>query len=82
MSEQRQTNHVDEFLKLSAREVEVLEHLVQGLSNKQIAAVLFLSPRTVEKHRASIHRKMGTHSLAVLTRMWLDHSSAIEPAAA
>lgn len=56
---------------LSDREREVLELLVDGKTNKQAAGVLFLSVRTVEKHRANIHRKMGTHSLAVLTRMYL-----------
>lgn len=70
------------FQTLSKRETEVLDHLVQGLSNKQTAAALFLSPRTVEKHRANILRKMGTHSLAVLTRMWLDQSEGPERAAA
>lgn len=70
------------FECLSKRETEVLDHLVQGLSNKQTAAALYLSPRTVEKHRANILRKMGTHSLAILTRMWLDHCDPQERAAA
>lgn len=70
------------FQSLSKRETEVLDHLVQGLSNKQTAAALFLSPRTVEKHRANILRKMGTHSLAVLTRMWLDQSEGPDRVAA
>lgn len=56
---------------LSPRERDVLELLVQGLSNKQVAAALFISPRTAEKHRAAIYRKTSTRSLAVLTRIFL-----------
>lgn len=81
LNESRRSTPVSLFLRLSARETEVLEHLVQGLSNKQTAAALYLSPRTIEKHRASIHRKMGTHSLAILTRMWLDQLQPPESAA-
>ena len=51
--------------------MEVLDLLANGLSNKEAAAVLYLSPRTVEKHRANIHTKTKTNSLAVLTQMWL-----------
>ena len=56
---------------LSEREFEVLSLLTSGLSNKQVAAKLFLSHRTVEKHRARIHQKTGTRSLAILTRLWI-----------
>lgn len=66
------TSARDSLDGLSAREQQVLELLVEGLSNKQVAARLFLSPRTVEKHRASIYRKTGSNSLAVLTKVWLD----------
>ena len=56
---------------LSPRELEVLQLLVSGLANKQVASRLFLSVRTVEKHRANIHRKLETRSLAALTRIWM-----------
>lgn len=57
---------------LSAREREVLEMIAKGLTTKQIAEALGLSPRTVESHRAAIAAKAGTSSTAELTRYWLD----------
>ncbi|MBB3995850.1 FixJ family two-component response regulator [Sulfitobacter undariae] len=57
---------------LSAREQEVLEMIAKGLTTKQIAEALTLSPRTVESHRAAIAAKAGTSSAAELTRYWLD----------
>lgn len=47
---------------LSKREKEVLDLLVCGMSNKQIAFYLSISNKTVEKHIASIYRKMGVRS--------------------
>lgn len=47
---------------ISTREAEVLRLVAQGLSNKEIAARLFLSPRTVEKHVESLLRKSGARS--------------------
>jgi len=44
---------------LSAREAEVLALLVRGLSNKHIAAALFISPRTVGSHIEHIYTKIG-----------------------
>jgi len=57
---------------LSLREQEVLEMIAKGLTTKQIADALTLSPRTVESHRAAIAAKAGTSSAAELTRYWLD----------
>lgn len=57
---------------LSAREQEVLEMIAKGLTTRQIADALTLSPRTVESHRAAIAAKAGTSSAAELTRYWLD----------
>jgi FixJ family two-component response regulator len=57
---------------LSTREQQVLEMIAKGLTTKQIADALTLSPRTVESHRAAIAAKAGTSSAAELTRYWLD----------
>ena len=43
----------------AAREREVLAFIVQGLTNKEIARTLALSPRTVETHRANLFAKLG-----------------------
>ena len=51
---------------LTPRELQVFELLVQGHSNKVVAGLLNLSPKTVEDHRASIISKTGVNGLAQL----------------
>jgi len=51
---------------LSAREREILKLISQGRTNKQIAEELFLSVRTVERHRSAIMRKAGLENRAEL----------------
>ena len=55
---------------LSDREREILVLVVTGLTNKQIARDLGLSPRTVEAHRANLSAKLEVHSLAQLIRRY------------
>ncbi|WNO06144.1 response regulator transcription factor [Rhodoferax mekongensis] len=50
-------------LQLSRRESEVINLVVAGESNKMIASLLGISPRTVEIHRANGMRKLGTNTL-------------------
>lgn len=52
---------------LSPRENDILRHVADGLSSKEIATRLGLSVRTVDNHRAAIGRKTGLHSVAQLT---------------
>jgi FixJ family two-component response regulator len=54
------------FSKLTARELEVLQHVVRGQMNKQIAAALGIHERTVKLHRTAITRKVGVASAAAL----------------
>jgi two-component system response regulator FixJ len=61
----------DRLGALSARERDVLEGLVRGLANKQIAFDLGISPRTVEIYRANLMDKMRAGSLSDLVRMAL-----------
>lgn len=56
---------------LTPREREVLEGLVSGLTNKGIARVLAVSPRTVENHRARVMEKMQARTLPELVRFAL-----------
>jgi DNA-binding NarL/FixJ family response regulator len=54
--------------RLSSREMEVLQLLAEGEANKQIAAELGISIKTVEKHRDHLMRKLDIHDTASLTR--------------
>ena len=57
------------FDGLTAREREVLEHVVHGRMNKQIAAALGILERTVKLHRNAITTKLGVRSVAELTTL-------------
>jgi two-component system response regulator FixJ len=54
---------------LTRREAEVLDRLQSGLTNREIAETLAISPRTVEIHRANMLRKMDTKSALSAIRM-------------
>ncbi|MGE0746677.1 MAG: response regulator transcription factor [Rhodospirillales bacterium] len=54
---------------LSAREREVMDLVAAGHSNKAVAEILAISPRTVEIYRARVMQKMGARSLSDLVRM-------------
>ncbi|WP_170414137.1 response regulator transcription factor [Ruegeria atlantica] len=58
---------------LTGREQTILLELAQGKSNKEVAAALDISVRTVETHRKNIKRKLGISSTAGLTRYALEH---------
>lgn len=57
--------------ELTPREREVLEHLLDGLAEKEIASELTLSTRTVHHHVTSVYRKVGVHSRGELMGRWL-----------
>jgi two-component system response regulator NreC len=58
----------DPYQQLTSREKEILQMAVQGISNADIANRLFISPRTVETHRANVMHKLGIRSQAELLR--------------
>lgn len=60
-------NNADGREQISEREKEIIVCLVQGMSNKEVAAKLFISVNTVITHRRNIARKLQIHSLAGLT---------------
>jgi DNA-binding NarL/FixJ family response regulator len=53
-------------MKPTARELEIIRLLSEGRANKEIAATLGITVRTVETHRANVMKKLGLHSLAEL----------------
>jgi DNA-binding CsgD family transcriptional regulator len=61
---------------LSAREVEVLRLVAQGLTNAQVAEQLFLGPRTVETHLRSIYNKLGISTRSAATHFAVSHGIA------
>jgi DNA-binding CsgD family transcriptional regulator len=58
---------------LTRREIEVLGLLAQGLSNKEMAGVMWLSDRTVERHITSLYRKIGVGRRSEATAFALRH---------
>jgi len=64
---QMQEREVDDsYDLLTAREREVLQLLAEGKTNKEVAAVLELSPHTIETHRSNIFQKLNLHNGAEL----------------
>ena len=74
LSSKIKANVIDSYLKtkknepatrgydlLSEREQQVFRLIVQGSSTKEIATILFVSPKTIEKHRSSISAKLKIH---------------------
>ena len=60
-------------LEFSAREMEVLQLISEGLTNNEISERLFLSKRTVEGHRQSLLEKTGSRNTATLIKFAIQH---------
>lgn len=58
---------------LSVREREVLKLIAEGYRNKEIATLLCVSAKTVEKHRANLMRKLDLHNVSALTTFALEN---------
>ncbi|HHH41091.1 MAG TPA: response regulator transcription factor [Chloroflexi bacterium] len=56
------------YNSLTSREKEVLRLAAEGKTTREMAEILHLSPKTVEKHRSSMMRKLGLHNLSELIR--------------
>jgi len=56
-------------IKLSSREKEIVQLMIKGLLNREIAEQLFISESTVETHRKNIYRKTDTHSVPKLIQI-------------
>ena len=74
--ERDQRNRIDERLsRLTPRERQVLERVVAGRLNKQIAAELGIAEKTIKVHRGRVMGKMGVRTLADLVRLVAHHKS-------
>ena len=62
---------LQQLARISPREREVLDLIADGMSSKEIAQRLSLSPRTVDVYRANLFDKLGVPSLADLVRFYL-----------
>lgn len=59
---------------LTKREKEVLVHIVDGLTNSQIAEKLFISVDTVDSHRKNLHSKLNVKNTAMLVRFAVENN--------
>lgn len=58
---------------ISEREIEVLKYVVEGLTNAEIGAKLFLSTRTIDSHRRNILKKTNCANTAALVKFAIDN---------
>lgn len=64
--------------KPTSREREIIQLLAEGKSNKEVAAILGISPKTAETHRATLMKKLNFHSISDLVRYAI-RNHMIEP---
>ncbi len=64
----RQHEQSNKLKRISPREQEVLLLVGQGATTKEIAAALFISPKTVEAHRSQLMKKLGANNAAALAK--------------
>lgn len=58
---------------LTARELEVLSHIIKGKEDEQIIETLFISPATLKKHLSNIYRKVGVNDRSGLFRRYIEN---------
>lgn len=66
----------DPIHSLTDREMDVLQLIATGLSNKQIAGQLFISEETVKVHIRNLLRKLNVHSRVAATVLYLEHKGS------
>ncbi|PAU94360.1 DNA-binding response regulator [Aliifodinibius salipaludis] len=59
---------------ITSREQEILQLIIDGLTSKQIADKLYISPRTVDTHRANLMEKLEINNIAELVRYAIQHN--------
>jgi DNA-binding CsgD family transcriptional regulator len=65
-------------MELTIQERQVAGFVAEGATNREVAAQLFISPRTVEYHLRSVFSKLGIASRGELARVWLEEASSSE----
>lgn len=75
----RRPPRADPLGVLTMREREIFDLIVQGLTSAQVGTRLFISPRTVETHRARILEKLGARSVIDLVRLAARQSARTQP---
>jgi DNA-binding CsgD family transcriptional regulator len=65
--------------QLTAQELQVALHVAEGATNREAAAALFVSPKTVESHLGHVYRKLGVRSRTELSHRLRHEPSAAEP---
>ncbi len=69
LGKEENTSHEE----LTPREREILVLIAQGYTNRQIAEILHISPKTVDVHRSRLMKKLDLHNVADLTRYAIRH---------
>ncbi|WP_442754530.1 response regulator transcription factor [Methylocystis sp. JAN1] len=69
---QRKRELTARYRTLSAREKDVVDAVLGGRGNREVATQLGIKPRTVETHRSNAMTKLGARTLPDLVRIWLD----------
>jgi DNA-binding CsgD family transcriptional regulator len=64
---------------LTAQERQIARFVAEGLTNREVAAQLFLSPRTIDFHLRNVYRKLGINSRTALARIDLDSENVGAP---
>lgn len=73
----RKKKHPDPIKSITKREREVLGLLTEGLTSSEIANKLYISPRTVEKHRTNLLKKLDLKNTAALVRFAMENEQAL-----
>ena len=72
LARREKVDHGNRLARLTPREREVLDRVVEGLLNKQIAAELGIAEKTVKVHRARVMQKLEVRTIAGLVRLVAD----------
>lgn len=64
---------LDDHKEITKREYEILQLIVEGLTSKEIAEKLYISPRTVDTHRANLMQKLELNNIAELVRYAIEN---------